>query len=137
MIMYVKILTITSLLTIMQKNTRNRNKLLKLPRVKLEFSKQWLIYMGAILYNDLLLNICPCEIDQNFTNISLNIFFKHFLCYSIFYFFKLFSMLILIICASCLFSSYLNSHSTLSFSVLIILCIMCVFNFFIFLGHSL
>ena len=54
-------------------NTRNRNKLLKLPRVKLEFSKQWLICMGAILYNDLLLNICPCEIDQNFTNISLNI----------------------------------------------------------------
>ena len=75
MIMYVKILTITSLLTIIQKNTRNRNKLLKLPRVKLEFSKQWLIYMGAILYNDLLLNICPCEIDQNFTNISLNIFY--------------------------------------------------------------
>ena len=48
------------------KNTRNRNKLLKLPRVKLEFAKQSFKYMGAISYNDLPLNIYACENDQNF-----------------------------------------------------------------------
>ena len=48
------------------KNTRNRNKLLKLPRVKLEFAKRSFKYMGAISYNDLPLNIYACENDQNF-----------------------------------------------------------------------
>ena len=48
------------------KNTRKRNKLLKLPRVKLEFAKRSFKYMGAILYNDLPQNIRACENDQNF-----------------------------------------------------------------------
>ena len=48
------------------KNTRNRNKLLKLPRVKLEFAKRSFKYMGAILYSDLPLNIHACENDQKF-----------------------------------------------------------------------
>ena len=48
------------------KNTRNGNKLLKLPRVKLDFSKRSVKYTGAILYNDFLLNIRACENDQNF-----------------------------------------------------------------------
>ena len=48
------------------KNTRNGNKLLKLPRVKLDFSKRLVKYTGAILYNDFLLNIRACENDQNF-----------------------------------------------------------------------
>ena len=48
------------------KNTRNRNTLLKLPRVKLEFTKRSFKYMGAKLYNDLPLNIRACENDQNF-----------------------------------------------------------------------
>ena len=48
------------------KNTRNRNTLLKLPRVKLEFTKISFKYMGTKLYNDLPLNIRACENDQNF-----------------------------------------------------------------------
>ena len=48
------------------KNTRNRNKLLKLPQVKLEFAKRTFKYMGGILYNDWPLNVCGCENDQNF-----------------------------------------------------------------------
>ena len=48
------------------KNTRNRNELLKLPRVKLDFAKRSFKYMGAILYNDLPLNIRACENDQDF-----------------------------------------------------------------------
>ena len=42
-------------------NTRNRNKLLKLPRVKLKFAKRSFQYMGAILYNDLPVNVRACE----------------------------------------------------------------------------
>ena len=49
-----------------EKDTRNRNKLLKLPRVKPEFVKQSFKYMGTTLYNDLPLNILACENDQNF-----------------------------------------------------------------------
>ena len=48
------------------KNTRNRNKLLKLPRVKLEFDKRLFKYMEVILYNDLPVNIRACENDKNF-----------------------------------------------------------------------
>ena len=48
------------------KNTRNRNQLLKLPSVKLEFGKWLFKCMGVILHNDLPLNICACENDQNF-----------------------------------------------------------------------
>ena len=48
------------------KNTRNRNKLMKLRRVKLEFVKRSLKYMGTILYNDLSINIRACENDPNF-----------------------------------------------------------------------
>ena len=48
-----------------EKNTRNRNKLLKLPRVKPEFVKQSFKYMGTILYNNLPLNIRACENDHN------------------------------------------------------------------------
>ena len=48
------------------KNTRNRNTLLKLPRVKLEFAKRSFKYMGAKLYNDLTLNIRAYENDQHF-----------------------------------------------------------------------
>ena len=48
------------------KNTRNRNKLMKLRRVKLEFVKQSLKYMGTILYHDLSINIRACENDPNY-----------------------------------------------------------------------
>ena len=48
------------------KYTRNKNKLLKLSRVKLEFAKRSFKYMRAILCNDLPLNIRACENDQNF-----------------------------------------------------------------------
>ena len=48
------------------KYTRNKNKLSKLPRVKLEFAKRLFKYMRAILSNDLPLNIRACENDQNF-----------------------------------------------------------------------
>ena len=47
------------------KNTRNRNKLLKLQRVKLEFAKWSFKYMGNILYNDLSINIRACENDPS------------------------------------------------------------------------
>ena len=111
------------------KNTSKRNKLLNLLRVKLKFAKQSFKYMGVILYNDLPLNIRAFENDQNFR--------KLFKDYVFFLTFKLFSMRTLIIYARCLFSSDLNFHSSLSYSVLNILCVTCVSNFFIFLGHSL
>ena len=46
-------------------------------------------------------------------------------------------MQILIIYARCMFSSYLNFHSSLSYSVLICLFKTFALNLFIFLGHSL
>ena len=58
------------------KNTRNRNTLLKLPQVKLEFANQSFKYMGAMLYNDLALNIRPCENNQNFRKLFNNYFLK-------------------------------------------------------------
>ena len=67
MIMYVKILK-----KIIQKSTRNRDQLLKLPRVKIEFEKRLFKCMGVILCNDLHLNICAFENDQNFTKLSNN-----------------------------------------------------------------
>ena len=57
------------------KNTRNRNKLLKLPRVKLEFAKRSFKYMGAILYNDLPINIRACENDPNYRKLFNNYVF--------------------------------------------------------------
>ena len=60
------------------KNTRNRNKLLKLPWVKLEFAKRSFKYMGAILYNDLPRNIRTCENDQNFRELFNDYVFKTF-----------------------------------------------------------
>ena len=110
------------------KSTRNRNKLLNLPWVKLEFSKRSFKYMGVMLYNDLPLNVRACENDQNFRKL-----FNDYVFWTL----KLFSTRILIICSRCLFSSYLNFHSSLFYSVLIILCRKCVLNFFIVLGHCL
>ena len=52
------------------KNTKNRNTLLKLPRVKLVFTKRSFKCMGSKLYNDLPLNIRACENDQNFKKLS-------------------------------------------------------------------
>ena len=57
------------------KSTRNRNKLLKLPRVKLEFAKRSFKYMGAILYNDLPINIRACENDPNYRKLFNNYVF--------------------------------------------------------------
>ena len=48
------------------KSTRNRNKLLKLLRVKLKFAKRSFKYMGAIFYNDLPINIRACKNDPNY-----------------------------------------------------------------------
>ena len=56
------------------KNTRNRNKLLKLPRVKFDFTKRFFKYLGAILYNDLPINIHGCENDQNFRKLLSDCF---------------------------------------------------------------
>ena len=59
------------------KNTRNRKKLLKLPRVKLEFSKRLFKYMGAILYNDLPLFIyAPVRMIKILENYLTIMFFK-------------------------------------------------------------
>ena len=57
------------------KNTRNKDKLSKLPLVKREFAKQLFKYMGAILYNDLPLNVSACENDQNFRKLFNNYVF--------------------------------------------------------------
>ena len=101
-----EILTITSLLTIMKK-ARIRNKLLKLPLVKLEFAKRSFKYMVAIPHNDLARNIPVSENDQDFRK-----FFNDY----VFSTFKLFSIRIFIICARCMFSFYLNFHSSSSYS---------------------
>ena len=60
------------------KNTRNRNKLLKLPRVKLKFAKRSLKYTGAILYNGLPLNIRACENGPNFRKLFNDYVFLNF-----------------------------------------------------------
>ena len=57
MIMYVEILTITSLLATMQKTPET------------EIAKRSFKYMGAISYNDLSLNRRACEKGQNFRNL--------------------------------------------------------------------
>ena len=44
-----------------EKNTRNRNFLLKLPKIKLEFGKKSFSYQGAKIYNDLPLEIRSSE----------------------------------------------------------------------------
>jgi len=57
------------------KNTRNKNVTLKLPKIKIEFSKKAFIFQGAIIYNRL-----PIELRQekHFDKFraSVNDFFK-------------------------------------------------------------
>ena len=60
------------------KNTRNRKKLLKLPQVKLDFAKRSFKYMGAILYNDLSINIRTCVNNQNFRKLFNILWFLNF-----------------------------------------------------------
>ena len=48
-----------------QKNTRNRNVLLKLPKVKLEFGKKSFIFQGAKIYNELPLDIRGSDVNFN------------------------------------------------------------------------
>ena len=59
-------------------NTRNRKKLLKLPQVKLDFAKRSFKYMGAILYNDLSINIRTCVNNQNFRKLFNILWFLNF-----------------------------------------------------------
>ena len=47
----------------MEKNTRNRNLRLKLPKINLEFGKKSFMYQGAKIYNDL-----PLKIRSSDTN---------------------------------------------------------------------
>ena len=58
------------------KNTRKRNKLLKLPRVKLEFAKRSFKYMGAILYNDLPKIYVPVRMIKILENYLMIMLFK-------------------------------------------------------------
>ena len=47
-------------------NTRNKNKLLKLPKVKLQFGKKSFKFQGAKVYNELPLSIRKCENLEHF-----------------------------------------------------------------------
>ena len=76
--MYAKFLTITFAINYHAKNTRKRNKLLKLLRVKLKFAKRSFKYMGVILYHDFPLNMRACENDQNFRKLFNDYVFFNF-----------------------------------------------------------
>ncbi len=49
-----------------EKQTRNNNYTLKLPRIKTEYARKSFMYMGAIVYNELPLDIRKIESYSEF-----------------------------------------------------------------------